>query len=287
LLGYGALQLSFVIDRSLAVSLGDRAVPALTYVDRLIDLPIGIFAVSLGSVLMAGMAKAAAESDRESMKQQLEFSLRHVWFICAPLAAGVIFFHADVLRVLCLGGKYTMEDLQSARMVAIFYGLGIPFFCSLKVILPAFYARKQMKTPFYVSLIAITVNIIMNLILMIPLKQGGLALATVISSLVNNTLLLIILSRQGFGINVKTLLDPLRSLLLSLFAGAIIRYALDYAGYGVAGCGNIIKDIILLIVISALFGSAYLLGSWICRAGELREVSSLLLRRKKTRLICK
>jgi putative peptidoglycan lipid II flippase len=121
----------------------------------------------------------------------------------------------------------------------------------------------------------------MNLILMIPLKQGGLALATVISSLVNNTLLLIILSRQGFGINVKTLLAPLRSLLLSLFAGAIIRYALDYAGYGAAGCGNIIKDIILLIVISALFGSAYLLGSWICRAGELREVSSLLLRRKK------
>ncbi len=282
ILGYGALQVSFVIDRALAVSLGDRAVPALTYVDRIIDLPIGIFAVSLGSVLMAGMAKAAAEADRESMLRQLEFSIRHVWFICAPLAAGVIFFHADVLRVLCLGGKYTMEDLHAARMVAVFYGMGIPFFCSLKVLLPAFYARKQMKTPFYVSLVAIAVNIVMNLILMIPLKQGGLALATVISSLVNNSLLMMILRKQGLGINFKTFFSPLRSLAAAILAGAMVWYSLRKLGFGIAGCGSIGKDIILLISISAAFGCLYLLFSAICRAGELQEFMSVVRHRKNS-----
>ena len=138
LLGYGALQLSFIIDRSFAVSLGNKAVPALTYIDRIIDLPIGIFAVSLGSVLMASMSAAAVKNDVASLREQLAFSLRHVWFICAPLAAGVVFFHADILRVLCLGGRYTMDDLYAARTVAVFYGMGIQLFCTLKVVLPAF-----------------------------------------------------------------------------------------------------------------------------------------------------
>lgn len=281
LLGYGALQLSFIIDRALAVSIGDKAVPALTYMDRIIDLPIGIFAVSLGSVLMASMSRAAAENDAASLQEQLAFSLRHVWFICAPLAAGVVFFHADVLRVLCLGGKYTMDDLLAARMVAVFYGMGIPLFCSLKVILPAFYARKQMKTPLYVSLTAITVNIVCNLLLIGPLKQGGLALATLISSLVNNTMLMIILKRQGFGIPGKTFLSPLRSTLIAVGCGAAVFAVMRRLGIGVAGYESAGKNIILLAVISIVFGGSYFILSAICRAPEVREVINLLHRRKK------
>ncbi len=282
ILGYGVLQLSFIIDRALAVSIGNKAVPALTYVDRIIDLPIGIFAVSLGSVLMASMSRAAAENDAASLREQLNFSLRHVWFICAPLAAGIVFFHADVLRVLCLGGRYTMDDLCAARMVAVFYGTGIPLFCSLKVILPAFYARKQMKTPFYVSLAAITANVVCNLILMIPLKQGGLALATVISSLVNNTVLLIILYRQGFGLSRRTIISPLRSVILSTVCAAVLFFIMRANGITVAGCGTPGKDIILLLAISIAFGGSYLLLSALCRAAEVKEVVNLLLRRKKS-----
>ena len=280
ILGYGALQISFLVDRSLAVALGDRAVPALNYVDRIIDLPVGIFAVSLGSVLMSAMSRAAAEGDRETMREQLEFSMRHVWFLCAPLAAGVIFFHADVLRVLCLGGRYTLADLRAARMVAVFYGMGIPLFCTLKVILPAFYARKQMKTPFYVSLAAITVNITLNLILMWPLKQGGIALATVISSLVNNTVLMTILHHQGLGVNWRTAISPIRSVLVSAVAGYAVWYGLRAAGIELDGCGSLGLDIVLLAVIAVVFSGIYFVGSALFRARELRELASLLRRRR-------
>ena len=280
LLGYGALQISLLIDRSLAAALGDRAVPALNYVDRIIDLPVGIFAVSLGSVLMAAMSRAAAEGDRETMREQLEFSLRHVWFLCAPLAAGVVFFHADVLRVLCLGGRYTLDDLRAARMVAVFYGMGIPFFCTLKVILPAFYARKQMKTPFYVSLAAITVNITLNLILMWPLRQGGIALATVISSLVNNTVLMTILCRQGLGVSWRTALSPVRSVAVSAAAGVAVWYGLRAMGIGLRGCGSLGRDLALLLGIAAAFGAVYFALSALCRARELRELGGLLRRRR-------
>jgi len=213
--------------------------------------------------------------------EQLEFSLRHVWFICAPMAAMVVFFHADILRVLCLGGKYTMDDLHAARQVAVFYGLGIPFFCSLKVLLPAFYARKQMKTPFYISLAAIMVNIVLNLILMIPLKQGGLALATVISSLTNNSLLLLMLRRQGFALKWYTLLSPLRSMAMAAVSASAVWLILQQAGITISGLGSIGKDILLLIAIGGAFTVCYFVLAMLCRSKEIRELAGILQRRRQ------
>lgn len=279
LAGYGALQLSFLADRSFAVWLGDRAVPALAYVDRIIDLPIGLFAVSLGAVLMVSMTRSAAAGDWQSMREELNFSLRHVWFICAPMASAVIFFHTSILRVLCLGGRYTMTDLDAAKMVAVFYGMGIPFFCSLKVILPAFFSRQDMRRPFFVSLIAITANISLNRILMIPLKQGGLALATVIASVINNSILLALLRRDGFPLLRGTIFSCIRSAFLAAGAGAAalllmppIRAALRE---------TYLNDCLLLLITAVFFAAIYWVFAYVCSAGELREFVELVRRRRR------
>lgn len=279
ILAYGVLQISFLIDRTLALYLGDQAVPALTYVDRIIDLPIGLFAVSLGSVLMASMTHAAAEKDWRSLGEQLNFSLRHVWFIGAPMAAGVIFFHTEILQVLCLGGRYTRDDLEAARMVAVFYGMGIPFFCSMKVILPAFYSRQDMKRPFYISLIAISVNIVLNLLLMIPLKQGGLALATVIASVVNNSCLLFLLKRDGFTVDWSTVFSALRSTFIALFSAAAVWYFLPH--FAALFPGDFAGNCLVLGVAGIGFGVIFLLSAWLCKVPELREFFAVLRRRKK------
>ena len=275
-----ALQLSFVIDRSLAVSLGDQAVPALTYVDRIIDLPIGIFAVSFGTVLMSSMAKAAASGNREQIKEELVFSLRHVWFAGAPMAAGVIFFHELILRLLCVGGRYTEADLNAAHMVAVFYGMGIPLFCSVKVLSPVFFARQKMKLPLYISLCAITVNIVMNLVLMGPLKQGGLALATVISSVVNNVLLLVFLARDGFSVSGKTVFSMCRSAVTAFVAGYVsyllfLKYGKSFAVESYSGC------FLVLACVGMIFVTLYVAGAVLFKAEECREFVALLCRRKK------
>ena len=279
LAGYGALQLSFLADRSMAICLGDRAVPALTYVDRIVDLPIGLFAVSLGAVLMASMTRSAAAGDWQSMREELNFSIRHVWFICAPMAAGVVFFHTPILRVLCLGGRYTLTDLNAAKMVAVFYGMGIPFFCSLKVILPAFFSRKDTRRPFFVSLVAIAANLSLNLILMFPLRQAGLALATVIASVINNTILLVLLRRDGFPLLRETALSCFRSAFLAAGAGAAalclmppIRAALRE---------TYLNDCLLLLITAAFFAAIYWVFAYVCSAGELREFVELVRRRRR------
>ena len=281
MIGYAALQISFLIDRTMAATLGEQAVPALTYVDRIVDLPIGIFAVSLGTVLMAAMSRAAAAGDESAMSRELVFCLRHVWFICLPLAFMVIFFHEPVLRLLCLGGRYGNSDLDAARMVAVCYGAGIPFFCSLKVILPAFYARKKMKTPLFVSLIAITVNIVLNFILMRYMKQGGIALATVAASLVHNTILLILLKREGFDFDGKNLVTSVvRSLVISgvaaygvwvVYRSYLEKFALSHWGFA----------ILTLLFSGAVFGAVYFSVSYILRGAECRELLPLIRRKSK------
>ncbi len=205
MIGGAALQASFLVDRFLALYIGPEAVPALTNTDRVIDLPIGIFAISLGAVLMAELSKLAAEKDFSRMAKQMQFSLRQVCFVCVPLALFVMLFREEIFRILLLGGNFTEDNLRETMQAALFYGAGIPVFCSLKVILPMFFARKQMKTPFYVSLFCIGLNVVLNLILMWPLKQGGIALATVIASYANNMILLFILRRQGFEVGMGRL----------------------------------------------------------------------------------
>ena len=279
MIGGAALQVSFLVDRLLAVWLGSRAVPALSFVDRIIDVPIGIFALSLGTVLMAGMARTAASGNQEELARDLVFWLRHVYFICIPMAAMVIFFHEPMLRLLCLGGNYTEEDLAAARLVAVFYGAGIPAFCSLKVILPAFYARRMMKLPLYSSLAAIAANIVLNLILMWPLAQGGIALATVLASMLNNTILLVMLRRQGFDLQPAGLAgSALRAAVAAGIAAAGLHFAY-FALIGGAGGLSWFQEAAAFGLLSLAFVMAYFGLAAALRAPELRELAGILRRR--------
>ena len=272
------LQVSFLIDRMLAVKLNSQAVPALTFVDRLVDLPIGLFAVSLGSVLMSSMSRAAAAKDFVRLKDELQFCLRHVYFISIPMAAAVIFFHVPLLRVLCLGGNYTGHDLEAARNVAVFYSAGIPFFCSLKILLPAFYSRKEMRKPLIASVTAISLNIVLNLILMVPLKQGGIALATAISSLVNNAMLFYFLKKDQVMPDIKVLLtSAARGISISI----IVMFSLSeiYARFEYGFMENRWIYAFSVVMLLAASGILYLAAAWIFRAPEAAELFVVIKKR--------
>jgi len=277
LIGSAALQVSFLVDRFLGMWLGPQAVPALSYVDRIVDVPIGIYAMSLGTVLMAGMSRSVAAGDQEKLAEDLHFWLRQVFFFCLPMAAMVVFFHEPMIRMLCLGGRYSHSDLAAARTVAIFYGAGIPAFCSLKVIVPVFQSRKKMVPPLIASLIAIGVNIVLNLILMWPLAQGGIALATVISSCVNNGILLCLLRREGFVPKPWGLFTSgLRNALIAFGWGAVLG-GLYVAFVPELGWGG---NCLVLILFSGCYAGGYLLLARLLGSPELADFRGLLRHRR-------
>lgn len=279
IIGYSALQLSFVIDQSMAASLNSQAIPALNYVNRIVDIPIGLVAVSFGTVLMSMMSRAAAEGKKDEISNTLAFSLRTVWFVTLPLAALIIFFHNNILHVLCLGGRYTVSDLNAAHLVAVFYGMGIPFFCSLKVILPAFYARKKMVTVLVVSVCATVINIILNYILMQFFAQGGIALATVAASLINNGILLWLLRRENMVCSVKdTALTFIRSAVVALVVCAGLYWI--YCRWFQTWCSlHWSREILILAGIGIIFSVLYFAGSLALKSPECREMVKLVRRK--------
>ncbi|MBE6392141.1 MAG: murein biosynthesis integral membrane protein MurJ [Lentisphaerae bacterium] len=279
IVSYSVLQLSFVIDQSMAASLNSQAIPALNYVYRIVDIPIGLVAVSFGTVLVATMSRAAAAGDIREISRSLEFSLRVVWFVTLPLAALIIFFHNNMLHVLCLGGRYTNSDLQAAHWVAVFYSLGIPFFCSLKVLLPAFYSRKKMTTTLVVSSVATVLNIGLNYILMRRFAQGGIALATVFSSIFQNAVLLWLLSREKMIANaVKTALTFVRSATVSLgVAGGLYWIYLRY--FEAWSSSHWSCELIFLAALGTVFSIGYFGISYLLRSPECSDVIAILMRK--------
>ena len=277
LLAGSALQLSLLIDKTLAVFISANALPALSYSERIVYLPVGVFALSVGSVLMADMSRAAAAGRMDEMLDDLQFSLRHVIFCCIPMSIFVVFFRTEIIEALFLRGNFTMHDMTETSWAMLFYCLGIPFFCSVKVITPAFFARKDMKTPMKISLIAIVVNVVLNLILMWKMKQGGLALATVLASVLNNILLIIFLQKSDFKLNWKelgstfgkTAVSSVAACLLVLLCAAFLLKINLMPG----------NKFIAVIILLVLYGFIYLAANFLLRAAELHEFL-LLLKRK-------
>lgn len=280
IIGASATQVSFIIDRALAAFIGPEAAPALNYTERVVYLPIGVFALALGSVLLTDMARAAARDDKEEFLDDLVFGLRQVYFICIPLAAFVIFFRTEIISLLFLGGNFNQSNLEATCFATLFYSIGIPVFCAQKVIIPAFHSRKEMKTPLKVALIAIVFNIIMNLILMWPLKQGGIALATVLSAMLNNFTLIVILKKQGFMFSMKPAAVTIaKALAASAMAAVAARLCYD----PVMNLNIVVwkPELAPLAVAGVTFCIAYTVISIIMRCPEIRENLNILRRRKK------
>ena len=128
-------------------------------------------------------------------------------------------------------------------------------------------------------MIAISVNFIFNLLLMFPLRQGGLALATVISSAVNNGCLLFLLSREGFNVEKRTVVSCFRSLFISLLAGISVYFFIPLIRSRFEP--GFAADCILLVICGITFALVFLLLCLVFRSGELIEFFSILRRRKK------
>ena len=136
-----------------------------------------------------------------------------------------------------------------------------------------------MKKPLYCSFAAITVNIVLNLILMYPLKQGGIALATTISSLVNNTLLLWLLRRDGVRLNLREVLPAgVRSLLLAAALG-FGCFQLHRLWHG-SEARPWFAELGMFAAAAALFAVVYFAAAALCRAREPKEFLGMLRRRK-------
>ncbi len=279
-IGTSALQLGLIIDKSLAFGISEQALPSLTYSDRIIYLPIGVFAVSFGSVSLSYLSNYAAQKKYDDMIEALFYGLKSLLYVCIPCVVLIFILRREIISLICYGGNFSLSDLEQTNYAIIFYVWGIPFFASLKILTAAFYSRKDMKTPLYISLTCIAVNIILNLILMFPLKQGGLALATTISAVLNNALLIIFLKRQ-LNINLSKFKNFSISVFKIIFANLLVAGILIAIPYIVSvniTIGNKWAEGLYITVMGIIFAVFYLLFSYIFKLNEAKELFKIFKR---------
>ena len=281
MLGASALQISLVVDNSIACYINEYAVPSLKYSDRIIYLPIGIFAVSFGSVALASLSRSAASGNIEEMLSSMIFSIRHLLFICIPVTFFIFFFSEPLIRFLFFRGCFNERALHETSYAMMCYSVGIPSFAAIKISIAGFYSRKDMKTPLKVSVLCIVANIVLNLILMWPLKQGGIAIATVITSFMNNFILLYILNKQLRGIPFEKLLNTIFISALAAGSGILVaKIVYHYTSFPLK-FWHFPQNTIPFCAAGFSFVMIYFVAAFLFKCPEMKEISQMLIKRRR------
>ena len=279
LFGACGYEISVICDRSMAMLVGPHALPALTFSERLAYLPVGVIAVAFGTVTLPDMAKHFLHEEYTQLQELLSRALHILLYITIPLAFFILLFHEELVQLCFMRGKFSLEDSIVTSRVLMIYAAGIPAFCTVKLLVNFFLARKDTRTPMYISLSCIGVNILLNLLLFKPMGEKGLALATVISAYLHNILLLVRIRKSSpLRLGKDLAIFSARILKLSLIpAGAVCFLCTLYFpgdmlptlqnNLSAIGCGG------------ALFGTLYILSSFFLCKKELRAVLGKLLRR--------
>jgi putative peptidoglycan lipid II flippase len=196
LFGVSVSQINLLLDTVLASLLTAGSVSWLYYSDRLVELPLGVFGVAIGTVILPALSKRHAEQSKEHFAAMLDWAIRIVLLLGLPAALALAVLAEPLLITLFHYGAMTDNDIQMAAMSLRAYAFGLVAFMLIKVLAPGFFARQDTKTPVKVGIIAMVANMVFNLLLIWPLAHAGLALATALSAFLNAGLLGYLLHKQ-------------------------------------------------------------------------------------------
>lgn len=197
LFGVSVSQINLLLDTVLASLLAAGSVSWLYYSDRLVELPLGVFGIAIGTVILPALSRRHAEQSQDHFAAMLDWALRMVLLLGLPAALALAVLAEPLLITLFHYGAMTDTDIQMAAMSLRAYAFGLVAFMLIKVLAPGFFARQDTKTPVKVGIIAMVANMVFNLILIWPLAHAGLALATAFSAFLNAGLLGYLLHKQG------------------------------------------------------------------------------------------
>jgi putative peptidoglycan lipid II flippase len=245
---------------------GEGAVAALYYANRIWQLPLAIFGIALAQAALPTMSRHVALNDIDKLKGTLLFSFRVLFFILVPSSIGLMVLSAPITRVLFERGAFTAYSTRITSDALFFYSLGLLACGGIKILVSAFYSLKDTVTPVKVAAISLVLNVILNFVFMLPLKVGGLALATSLAAVFNCVLLYRLLRRKIGPLGISKIVE---SVIKILSAGLIMGTFCYY----LSGRINVIFTI-------ALGCGIYFLACLFLRSSELKEVLSWILRKK-------
>lgn len=208
---------------SLAYPMQPGAAASIYYGERLYQFPLGLLGIAVATAIFPLLSRHAARGDRQRLGQDLTLGCRLVLLLGVPASVGLMLLATPLTELFFQRGKFTADDaVRAARMIAL-YGSGVWAYCALPVVVRGYYALGDRITPVKVGAIAVAINLVLDLSLIWPLAEGGLAVATALAAAVQLALLLALFSRRQSHLNWRAL------------GGTIARTALATAAMAAAG----------------------------------------------------
>ena len=195
-------QINLLLDTILASFLIVGSISWLYWSDRLMEFPLGVFGIALGTVILPRLSGDYAAAGRERFSATLDWALRVTLIIILPATAGLIVLAEPLLTTLFQYGRFTAVDVEAASWSLMAYGVGLFGFVLVKVLVPGYFSRQDTRGPVRCAISAMLVNMVLSVSLVLLLfgtgvAHAGLALATGIAAWVNAGLLYRGLRRDG------------------------------------------------------------------------------------------
>ncbi|MGD2007645.1 MAG: murein biosynthesis integral membrane protein MurJ [Cellvibrionales bacterium] len=263
LFGVSVSQVNLLLDTVLASLLPAGSVSWLYYSDRLTELPLGIFAIAIATVILPTLSSQRVQADSnagaKAFSATLQWAVGLVLLLGIPAAVALLVLAEPILVTLFQYGAFGEDDVAKAAWSLRAYTLGLTAFMLIKVLAPGYYARQDMKTPVRVGIIAMVANMIMNPLLIFPLLWAfdlghvGLALATSLSAWLNAGLLYRGLRRDGTLTGSSGVMLATARVLCALVAMvAVLLLLLPEAGWWQqAGAVDRALQMSLLVIVGA------------------------------------
>jgi putative peptidoglycan lipid II flippase len=222
LLTGGVTQINLLVGQIIA-SAQEGAIALLNYADRINQLPLGIIGIAVGVVLLPELARSLKAGNHDDAQHLQNRSLEFALCLTLPAAVGFMVFSGPLVNIVYERGAFTPETTAMTAAALAAFATGLPAYVLIKVFSPAYFARLDMKSPMWFSMIAVVVNIVASIALFPSFGHVGIAAATSIAAWINFVLLAVVLWIRGdFRPSPETLRRVVMIVLASIIMGAMV-----------------------------------------------------------------
>ncbi len=285
ILGLSISQVNVIISQNLASTLETGSIVALRLANRLINFPLGIFAMGISTAVFPTLARLTARGQKEEFSRTLSFGLRIVFFITIPSALGMAFLRVPIVRLLFESGEFFAADTLATAFALLFYVPGLIAQAALQVTTRGFYSLQDTKTPVKIGFATVVLNFLLSLAFLnwTDLGAGGLAFAYSLSSIFNMILALGILGKRLGGLIDKRLWSTFIKSTIASLAMGVSAY---FTAFAVAAHLSTASKLAQLLQTFAAIGVGvvvYLILSVILRMEETQFLLGLVKNKLRAR----
>jgi putative peptidoglycan lipid II flippase len=269
-LGMGLLQLMTIVNLKYASGLGEGAISYIYWADRLLELPLSLVSVSLGTALLPTLATIWSQGRTQQMSDTANYYLRLNLFIAVPAALGLYFLALPIVEVLYMRGRFNIVDAHATAGVLKVYALLLVVASTIRVLVPAYYAIKNTWFPAVASGASLVLHIVLAPLLMKSQGLEGLMISAFLSATLNGLLLLLFFPKWIASFDFAKIL---KHFLKFLVAGAVMVAVLQIYDPLVNFIGPAFASQVLALAAVIVLGiTVYGFVSWLVRSEELQAV---------------